>query len=295
MKNKKRPVVHGAAVLFAMLPLMLALSPGARAAPECAEGMHQYSETRRTAATEALDGEVAYLCAICGQQYKEILYATDHNWGPWIIDRQPTCTRPGEKHRICDRALRHEEYTVIPAIEHNYAASITTEPGCGKEGVETFACTHCGTKYTKPIPLVEHDYEEAIAKEPFCFAPGIKRFVCVHDPAHAYEEEIPAIGSHNFGEWTVETPAGEGVEGLEARVCARDGFRETRKLAALPVPRAISAADIVLVGANVGFAGFFAFLFIPYFLCLRYIKKRRGTVERRNMLRKKMEAYYGFK
>ncbi|MCL2300515.1 MAG: hypothetical protein FWC27_10275 [Firmicutes bacterium] len=276
-------------------------SPAAHAAPEdeCEAGRHQYAEILRVPATAMEDGEVTYLCGVCGRQYTEILYATDHLWGEWVVDTRPTCTRPGEKHRTCGRGQSHDEYAEMPALGHEYKPSVTTQPGCETQGVTTFACVRCGDKYTRPIPAVGHDYEEAAAEEPSCLEPGVRRFVCAHDPAHAYEEEIPPIGSHSFGEWAVETPAGEGAEGLEARTCARDGFRETRVLAALPVPVSepgkISVADIILVGANVGFLAIFALLFIPYLVCLRYIKKRRDAVNRRDALRKKVEERYDFK
>jgi hypothetical protein len=40
---------------------------------------------------------------------------------------------------------------------------------------------------------------------------------------------------------------------------------------------------------------FFLLLLIPYALCLRYIKRRRDAVHRRDVLRKKVEEYYDFK
>jgi len=303
LRGRRKPPgrIKTAAVCFAFFSCVCALAPAARAAPnaECAAGRHQYTETLRIAATAMEDGEVTYLCGACGQQYTEILYATDHLWGEWVTDTQPACTSPGEKHRTCNRGQSHDEYAEIPALGHKHEASVTAEPGCEKEGVTTFACTRCGSSYTQPIPAIGHDYEETVAREPSCFEPGAKRFVCVHDPAHAYEEEIPPVGSHSFGEWAVEIPAGEGTEGLEVRICVRDGCRETRSLEALPVPSEapspIPVMDIILVGANVSFIAFFGFLLIPYALCLRYIKKRRETINRRDALRKKVEEHYGFK
>jgi len=298
-KRRRPGWIKTAAVRLALFSCVCALAPAARAAPnaECDAGRHQYAETRRIPATAMEDGEVAYLCGACGQRYTEILYATDHLWGEWVADKQPTCTRPGEKHRTCTRGQTHDEYAEIPALGHKYEASVTARPGCEEEGVTTFACARCGSRYTKPIPPIGHAYEESLAREPSCFEPGVSSFVCANDPAHAYEEEIPPIGSHSFGEWNVGTPAGEGVEGLEARVCARDGFRETRPLEALPVPSEAPTpvVDIILVGANVSFIALFALLLIPYLLCLRHIKRRRDAVSRRDALRKKVEEYYDFK
>jgi len=296
-RGKRPGWVNTAAVCFAFFLCVCALAPAAQAAPnaDCDAGRHQYSESRRIPATAMEDGEAIYLCSACGQQYTQILYATDHLWGAWVTDRQPTCTRPGERHRACNRGQSHDEYDEIPPLGHKYDASVTAQPGCEEGGVTTFTCARCGNKYTEPIPAIGHEYEQAATREPSCFELGAISFVCTHDPAHAYEEELPPIGSHSFGEWTVETPAGEGAEGLEARVCARDGFRETRPLEALPVSSEFPVVDVLLVGANVGFIALFMFLLIPYIACLRYIKKRRETVSRRDALRKKVEEYYDFK
>jgi len=298
-KRKGAGRAASASAFIAVSLCVCAFAPAARAAPNaaCEAGRHQYTVTRNIPATAMEDGEITYLCGACGQRYTEILYATDHLWGAWVTDTRPTCTSPGERHRTCNRGQTHDEYDEIPPLGHKYEASVTTRPGCEQEGVTTFACIRCGDKYTQPIPAVGHEYGRAIAKEPSCLEPGIESFVCAHDPVHAYEEELPPVGSHSFGEWTVEAPAGEGAEGLEARVCVRDGFRETRALEALPVPSEapFPVVDVILVGANIGAIALFALLLIPYAVSLKYIKKRRDAVSRRDALRKKVEEYYEFK
>jgi len=264
---------------------------------DCAAGRHQYEEIQRVEATPTEDGEVAFRCTACGQQYTQILFATDHLWGEWVVVRQPTCTVAGERRRTCTRAMPHDEYGAIPALGHNYTASVTREPGCEEPGETTFVCSRCNDSYTEPIAAIEHTLEDFIAQEPCCLEPGARTFTCVHDCGHSYDEEIPAGGQHNFGEWVVEIPAEEGLEGLEARICLRSTCdeRETRQLAALPVPEnSFPAMDVVLVSANIGFTSFFLFLLIPYLLCFRHLKKRRSAVQRRDALRKEVEAHYGF-
>jgi len=146
-------------------------------AAECAPGQHKYDEIRHVPATAMEDGTIDYLCSVCGHAYTRRLLATDHLWDEWIIDKPATCTEPGSRHRTCTRTQpSHTETAVIPALGHKY-------------------------KETRV--------------EPTCFEPGKSVFVCENDPAHTYEEPIPAPGSHSFGEWRTETPVGEGVEGLE--------------------------------------------------------------------------------
>lgn len=304
MRHGYRPELGKIAALAVIFALLLAFPPAAWAAPEddCAAGRHSYAVIRQVEPTAMQDGLVTYLCGVCGQQYSEILYATDHAWGPWIVDAEPDCTREGERHRTCNRALSHDEYGTIPALGHDYASSVTREPGCEERGVRTFKCARCGASYTEPIAAVGHAYEELDAREPACLEPGARRFVCAHNPDHAYEEEIPALGGHDLGEWQVKVQPKEGVEGLEARACARCGYEESRALPALRTPppppeakKAFPVMDVVLIGANVGLLGFFVFLIIPYILCLLHIKKRREALEKRDALRREVEKLYGFK
>lgn len=295
MKGRKpiAQVLRAAAVLV----LLCAYIPAAWAAQgdECAAGRHQYIETRRVAATATQDGEAVFVCEACGQTYTETLFASDHLWGPWTTVRRATCTQPGERRRTCSRGQRHDEYAAIPALGHDYDETLLA-PGCEEEGALIFTCSRCKDTYSEPIPPIGHDYEEVIEVEPSCLEPGTLVFICKNNPEHTREERIPALGSHSFGEWREETPPGEGTQGLEARVCALCGFEEARPLGALPVPPGtVPALDIVLVGANAVSLVFFAFLLVPYFLCLLYFRRRRKTVKRRDALRKEVENRYEFK
>jgi len=275
MKGKLRFAVLLAALLCLPAPL-------ARAA-QCAPDKHSYAEVRRIPATATQDGEIDYVCTICGHEYTDLLFATDHLWGDWVTDQSATCTQPGRRHRTCTRALPHTESVAIPAIGHAYKETGT---------------------------------------QPTCLKPGKRVFVCANDLGHTYEEAIPAFGSHNFGEWRTETAAGEGTPGQEARKCGRCGAVETRALAALPTttaatipkteppteiptqpptepptepPRSMPVMDIVLVSANAASWGFFAFLLIPYFLCLLYARRRRKAQEQRDALRKEVDELHGYK
>ena len=283
-----------ACAVFAALLCMGATAVIAAPGERCAGGRHQYIETRRVEPTATTDGEADYLCTECGQRYTDILFATEHLWGGWIIDKPASCTQPGSKRRTCTRARPHDETSIIAALGHSYTVS-ATEPGCDSEGEITYRCKRCANWYTETIPPVGHDYAEEIAREATCMVPGLMLFVCANDFEHSYEEGIPALG-HAYGEWQVKTPAAPDAQGLEARVCLRCGDGETRPLPApaIPTTRVFTAIDAALAGTNVLSLGFFAFLLIPYFISLAYIKRRQKAVKRRNALRKELEERYGF-
>ena len=289
-----------------LIVLLCLFAPVARAV-ECPPDEHKYTETGRIPATPMEDGEIDFVCTVCGHEYTRTIFATDHLWGPWVTVQEPTCTQPGRRRRTCTRAQPHDEYSAIPALRHDHK-EIRIEPSCEEAGLKTFTCTRCDDTYTERIAPLEHDYREADRIEPSCLEPGKIIFACTHDPEHGYEEPIEALGSHSFGEWYTQTPAGEETEGLEARGCTICDFEETRAFEALPAttaelptelptepPRTIPVLDIVLISANVVSWGYFAFLLIPYFLCLLYARRRRKAQEERDALRKEVDERRAFK
>jgi len=259
-----------AALLLAVLLFLFA--PIARA-EECAPDRHRYIETGRIPATAMEDGEIDFICTICGHEFTRTIFATDHLWGDWVIEQAPTCTEPGRRLRTCTRTQPHIETAAIPALRHDYKETRT---------------------------------------EPTCLESGKSVFVCANDPSHTYERPIPAPGSHDYGEWRTETPAAEGAEGLEVRDCARCGFTQSNVLEALPEtttappptvpttdpptepPRTAPVLDMVLVGANTVALSGFAFLLIPYILGLIFARRRRKAIALRDELRKEVDELHGY-
>ena len=80
---------------------------------------------------------------------------------------------------------------------------------------------------------------EHITKQPTCTAPGFADYTCDYehgaiDPSckRTWTDEVPALG-HDWGAWTVTTPATCTKEGVETRTCNRDHSHvETRPIPA---------------------------------------------------------------
>lgn len=281
------------------------------AAPEynCTSGKHKYIETSRIPSTATTDGEVSYRCELCGKVWDDILFATNHVWTEWVVDKDATCTKQGERHRSCSRGASHDQYETLPALGHDYKEAITTVPDCETPGVKTITCTRCHESHTETILATGHDYDERITKEPSCFEDGEKTYIDKNNSHHNYTKPIPAYGAHDFGEWFVETPAEEGVPGIEARICTRNPeHKETRKITALPAnqqkPEPIlepeiekfffNTGDLVIGGINLGFLGMFTALIAPYVKSSIYIRKRRKYIQRIKELRELVSKHYDF-
>ena len=113
---------------------------------------------------------------------------------------------------------------------------VTTAPTCVEKGVTTFTCA-CGATKTGEIPATgEHNYTIEVADskvDATCTTEGhvTKKCAC-----GAENEETIAIvaTAHNWGGWTVVTPAKCGVAGSEERVCSyNNAHKDTKEIAAL--------------------------------------------------------------
>ena len=129
---------------------------------------------------------------------------------------------------------------------------ITTEPTCAAQGEKTYTCGECGATKKEPVAAdpskhnfggwesisgtqhsracrnngcsetetEEHDLENTVIQIETCEVEGQQRDYCETCGYENYTTR-PALG-HNYGDWTVVTPATEAAEGLERRICAND-------------------------------------------------------------------------
>ena len=185
-----------------------------------------YTETKNAATGKTID----YLDGVwggkpCSHENTEIRNAKD-----------ATCTEGGYTgDTYCkDCGEKIGTGTAIPAKGHSWnKGEITTEPTCKDKGVKTFTCTVCNETKTEAIAATGHTPVEVAEQPATCTEPGhtagTKCSVC--GATLSGMEEIPALG-HDWGEWTVTTPATCTEKGEEKRTCKRDGCNatETRKI-----------------------------------------------------------------
>ena len=106
--------------------------------------------------------------------------ADAHNYGPWVVAQEPTCTTPGEKISTCTDAGCTETASVaIPALGHNWVAGeVVQEPNGVLAGAREDTCSRCGGKgYTVLEPEI-WAYEQFVDIDPYDWSyEGIQ--VCV--------------------------------------------------------------------------------------------------------------------
>ena len=194
---------------------------------------HDYQESITKAATCEKEGEKTFTCSRCSNTYTDSIPALGHNWGAWEVIVEAACDEEGVELRICQNDVSHIERRTIEKTPHTPTGIAAVSPTCTETGItEGSKCSVCGRilEAQAVVPALGHSYDETVTKEARCEDVGEKTFTCSRCN-DTYTEPIPALG-HDWGEWTVTTPATCQAEGVETRVCSRDAAHtETRLIA----------------------------------------------------------------
>lgn len=210
-------------------------------ADECsAGGTHNYIATILVPPTIDAPGTRRFVCSKCGAYYDVAIPAIGHQWGPWVVDAEPTCTDEGTEHRICSegKSYEHIEYKTIPSFGgHSFEMIDRRDSTCCSYGTETYRCTRCGYEEILQTsePLAEHVWKVVVTREPSCTVAGEQELVCSVCGTVGEFDELPATG-HAWSEWViVQDPTSE-QEGLEERTCSICGAVENRSLGCVVKP-----------------------------------------------------------
>ena len=86
-------------------------------------------------------------CSVCGEIIlaQNVIPATGHSYGNWIITKDEDCENDGTKERKCKNCGKTET-GVVPSIGHKYD-EVITDPTETEQGYTTFTCTVCGKSY----------------------------------------------------------------------------------------------------------------------------------------------------
>ena len=253
----RKTAVFPLAVLLSLLSGALIFSAYAAGEYDCTSGKHKYIPAVILSPTTDQDGETRYTCDLCGHYYLQVTPATGHQWGEWIIDKEPTCALPGQKHRSCTAtSVLHSEYAEIAPFGHDYK-EIIKEPSCTAEGLKTYTCSHCShsyaqpfgeaaghkynseittpaakdkegvnlytcelcnDSYTEPMPYRQYEITEEIKAD--CEHKGKTTYTC-RIYGDTYSEDFPATG-HQWGEWITQERENLTEDGRKCRICVHD-------------------------------------------------------------------------
>ena len=186
-----------------------------------ATGAHNYKKTDSVAATCKNSAYDLYVCADCGDSYKEITGdAAAHEYALQPDSTEAKCTAAGHNYfkcANCDAAYDYE----IPAKGHTYTATVTQTASCQGAEITKYTCTDCGDSYeviTK-VPT-DHSWTEwKVTKSATENTAGEQERHC--EVCNEKETApIPATGSHVMEEDTDQyVPATCETEGKRVYIC----------------------------------------------------------------------------
>ncbi len=224
---------YGKALLFLVLAATLVCACTAVLADEHI-GAHVWDE-----GTKILDANCdhparyKYTCTICGATKEENVGESDmtkHDWGEWIIDKAPTCTEAGERHRECKNNPHHTATDYPKALGHEFEWITVTEATCTATGFKKQVCKRCNLENaSEVIPMVAHkpgNWETT--KEPTCTQEGEQARKCTVCGTKVETKPLPALG-HDWGNWSTVKEPTCAAKGSQERVCKRDSSHKETK------------------------------------------------------------------
>ena len=152
----------------------------------------------------------------------------EHDFGPWQVTEEPTCTEPGTEVRTC--SCGYEETRPIDPLGHDFSEkwTIDKEATCTEEGERSRHCSRCDERTDiEKMDKLPHTYGEwQTAKEAGCTTTGTEERKCVCGDTQT--RDTAPLG-HDYGEWITDSPATYYTEGKQHRICSRcnDSEEET--------------------------------------------------------------------
>lgn len=149
--------------------------------------------------------------------------ADEHYYGPWITDREATCTLEGHQIKYC-KHCDHWEQRYTKKLPHTVDQWVVSkEPTCTEDGVRNATCTVCNSYLRVKIDKLGHDWQPSnIVVAPTCDSPGKGDMTCARCGKVKKDTSIPRL-KHEWGDWTIiEEPKGK-TKGLRERTCSLCG------------------------------------------------------------------------
>ena len=129
-----------------------------------------------------------------------IVCLAEHYLSDWVIDKAPSCTEVGEKHRSCS-ACENVFAEQIPAIGHNYLTTVIA-PTCTAKGYSEHICALCGDTYTDTMTYsLQHSFGKWM-DDPSPSIAGNRYREC--ERCTAIEYEIVPLDQNNYDAYSIE-------------------------------------------------------------------------------------------
>ena len=147
-----------------------------------------------------------------------------------------TCTEPGKVTANCTVCGKEVLVKELAPLGHDYTVESDLKAAtCTENGTQTYRCSHDGCTETRQVTVLatghKYNWTAVAGEEATCDKAGREQQVCEKCDAVGESRYVEALG-HEYGEWTVTTPATCNTDGVETRSCKHTGCvsKDTRTI-----------------------------------------------------------------
>ena len=144
------------------------------------------------------EGSQSIHCSTCDKvKDVEIIPATGHRYGNWLIVESPSCTKTGLKKRTCVECGSSDE-TYIPVSNHrwNSKPSVDVQATCTSSGKQSVRCLDCSdVKEKSTIEALDHNWSEIQYIWSADNNTVTATRVCKRDSAHKETETVKTVSA----------------------------------------------------------------------------------------------------
>ena len=195
---------------------------------------HNWETTSTKESSCSATGTEYQKCKDCTATREVTIDKKPHTWVKGTV-HAPTCLDDGYTEYSCSKCPATKIDDKLPALGHDMQEVSRREATCQQAGVINCKCSRCTVTSSTVIPIVAHSYtKETITKKPTCTEMGHATYQCEwcgeYDESRGGENgtDLDATG-HDWGDWTVETPATCEEKGVEKRICKNDSTHFERR------------------------------------------------------------------
>ncbi|MBR2043150.1 MAG: hypothetical protein IJ946_02295 [Clostridia bacterium] len=214
---------------------------GATITAQCISDTHYLEYVGTTPASCSKEGEIKYVCTVCGYEDITLIDKTAHSFSAdKKIISEPDCDDEGIKAPVCEYcfAIDESKKETIAPLGHKYPneePTVTKEPTCTEVGSEYEICYVCNFVHVMEIAPLGHDdgtWRTNIPSD--CENAGEAARFCNRCDA-VLETKVKDVGDH-FYAWSVVKQPTCTEEGIEHWLCVVCGGHKTdeRTIPVLP-------------------------------------------------------------